>query len=268
MLTIVLILVLLAALYLLMLWGRVGYPGLEKLRGWKYAHRGLHGNGVPENSLEAFRAAVAAGYGAELDVHLLSDGGLAVIHDSKLIRTTGADGRVEDLTTAQIKDYRLEGTQETIPTFQQVLKLFEGKAPLIIELKPENNVDALCAAVAQELDGYKGVYCIESFHPMAVAWFRKNKPEVVRGQLAENFFRTPDSSLPQVLKFVLTNLMGNLLARPDFIAYRFEDRREWSNRICLKWWRLQGVSWTIRSQEDLDQAEKEGLIPIFEYFRP
>ena len=93
------IVLILLILYLLSLRGRSGYPGVEKLRGWNYAHRGLHSPGVPENSLAAFRAAVEHGYGAEFDVHLLRDGGLAVIHDSVLKRTTGLDGKVEELTT-------------------------------------------------------------------------------------------------------------------------------------------------------------------------
>ena len=80
------IILILAILYLLALRGRSGHPGVEKLRGWNYTHRGLHGNGVPENSLAAFRAGVEKGYGSEFDVHLLKDGGLAVVHDSLLKR--------------------------------------------------------------------------------------------------------------------------------------------------------------------------------------
>ena len=94
----------LGAGYLLALKGRTGHPGLGELRGWNYAHRGLHGAGVPENSLAAFRAAVEHGYGAELDVHLLKDGGLAVIHDSRLERTTGKPGKVEELKRLNILD--------------------------------------------------------------------------------------------------------------------------------------------------------------------
>ena len=121
----------LSVLFLLSLMGRTGHPGLKDLRGWKYAHRGLHGEGIPENSMAAFRASLAGGYGIELDIHLLADGNLAVIHDSALKRTTGKEGFVEDLTTEQLKDFPLEGTQEVIPTFSQVLELYDGKAPLI-----------------------------------------------------------------------------------------------------------------------------------------
>ena len=138
------IVLILLILYLLSLRGRSGYPGVEKLRGWNYAHRGLHSKGVPENSLAAFRAAVEHGYGAEFDVHLLRDGGLAVIHDSSLKRTTGHDRKIEELTTGELRNYRLEGTEETIPTFRQVLKTVAGRTPLIVEIKADGDRDTLC----------------------------------------------------------------------------------------------------------------------------
>ena len=153
--------IVLIALFLLSLRCRSGHPGMEALRGWSYAHRGLHGNGIPENSMAAFKAALEGGYGIELDVHLLSDGNLAVMHDSLLNRTTGMPGRIEDLTTEQLKDYRLEGTDETIPEFMDVLTLFNGKAPIIVELKPvDGNHAALTEAACKMLETYKGVFCM------------------------------------------------------------------------------------------------------------
>lgn len=261
------IIVVLAAAALAMR-GRSGHPGLKRLQNWSYAHRGLHGGGVPENSMAAFRAAVENGYGAELDVHLLADGNLAVIHDSRLKRTTGAQGRIEELTAAQLKDYTLGGTDQTIPEFTEVLKIFEGKAPLVIELKVQNNVDALCSRAAQVLDGYKGDYCIESFHPQAVSWFRKHRPDVIRGQLTENYFHDPDSELPTVLKFLLTHQLLNFMTKPDFVAYNFRDRQTVSNTVCRKLWNMQGVTWTVRTRQELDEAVSEGWLPIFEQFKP
>lgn len=259
----------LLTLYILALRGRSGHPGVEKLRGWNYAHRGLHGNGLPENSLAAFRAAVEHGYGAEFDVHLLRDGGLAVIHDSLLLRTTGREGRVEDLTTAELTDYPLEGTAETIPTFREVLDTFAGKTPLIIELKPEKgNHAALCEAVCRELEGYEGVWCLESFDPRVVYWLRKNRPDIIRGQLAENSLKNPKSKLPWILKFILTFHLENFLCRPDFVAYDFGTRKVWSNPICRRVWGIQGVTWTLRTPADHETALKEGWIPIFEHYLP
>ena len=262
-------LLVLLTLYILALRGRSGHPGVEKLRGWSYAHRGLHSKGVPENSLAAFRAAVDHGYGAEFDVHLLKDGGLAVIHDSVLKRTTGLPGRVEDLTTEDLNTCFLEGTAETIPTFRQVLDTFSGKAPIIIELKPEGgNHAALCAAACAEMEGFEGTWCMESFDPRVVHWLRKNRPEIIRGQLAENSLRNPKSKLPLPLKLVLTFHLENFLCRPDFIAYDFPTRKVLSNPICRKLWGLEAVSWTLRSPEDHETAVKEGWIPIFEHYLP
>ena len=259
----------LTTLYLLALRGRTGHPGLQKLRGWNYAHRGLHGNGVPENSLQAFRLAVERGYGAELDVHLLKDGSLAVIHDAKLIRTTGREGLVEDLTEGDLKDYKLEGTEETIPTFRQVLEVFSGKTPLIIELKPEGgNHAALCAAACAAMEGYEGVWCMESFDPRCVYWLKKHRPDIIRGQLAENSLKNPKSKLPIPLKLVLTFHLENFLCKPDFVAYDFGTRKVLSNFICCKLYGIQGVTWTLRSPADHETAVKEGWIPIFEYYQP
>ena len=255
--------------YLLALKGRTGHEGLQKLRGWNYAHRGLHGEGVPENSLAAFRAAVDHGYGAELDVHLLKDGGLAVIHDSKLLRTTGQEGRVEDLTTADLKHYTLEGTDQTIPTFQEVLEVFAGKTPLIIELKPEGgNHAALCAAACAAMEGYEGIWCMESFDPRCVLWLKKHRPDIIRGQLAENSLKYPKNKLPLPLKFILSYHLENFLCKPDFVAYDYPTRKTLSNTICRKLWNMEMVSWTIRSPEDHETAVKEGWIPIFEHYLP
>ena len=260
--------ILLFVLYLLALSGRTGHRGLRKLRGWGYAHRGLHGHGVPENSMLAFRKALECGYGIEFDVHLMKDGNLAIIHDSSLKRTAGADVLIEDLTTADLEDYRLEGTDEKIPLFSELLDLYAGKAPLIIELKAHGNHAELSKAVCDAMEGYKGVYCMESFDPRVVQWLRKNRPEIIRGQLAENFLKVKQNPLNIVIKFIMTNHLMNFLTMPDFVAYKFADRNTLGTRICRKFWKLQGVSWTIRSQEDYDTAVKEGWIPIFEYFTP
>ena len=258
-----------AALYVLSTMCRKGHKGLDALQGWYYAHRGLHGNGIPENSMAAFRAALEGGYGIELDVHLMKDGKLAVIHDASLQRTAGADVKIEDLTAEELPRYPLEGTTETIPLFSQVLELYAGKAPLIVELKAEvGNHAALAKAVCDLMDAYKGPYCIESFDPRCVAWLTRHRPDIVRGQLAENFVINKRFPLPMVLKFILTHQMENFLIRPDFVAYKFADRRTLSNFLARKVWGAQGVTWTVTAQQDLDTAVSEGWLPIFEGFRP
>lgn len=264
------IILLLAALflgYLFCLGGRVSHPGLEKLKGWNYAHRGLHDDVLPENSMAAFQAALEAGCGIELDIHLMKDGNLAVIHDASLQRVAGADVKIEDLTADDLELYRLGGTDQKIPLFQEVLDLFAGKAPLIVELKCERgNHAALCDAACKMLDTYKGTYCMESFDPRAVRWLRKNRPDIIRGQLSENWMgkKIP---VPGILRCAMTYHISNVYTRPDFIAYKYQDRKIFGTDICRKILGIQGVSWTLRSREEYDTAVAEGWIPIFENFR-
>ena len=261
------VILLLVILYLLAIRGRIGHKGLADLKGWSYAHRGLHREGVPENSMAAFRDALEGGYGIELDVHLLKDGNLAIMHDSDLLRTTGCAGKIEELTTAELSNYHLDGTEETIPTFRQVLDLYSGKAPLVVELKvSDGNYAALTDTACKMLEGYQGVYCLESFDPRCLLWLKKHRPQLIRGQLTENYFVTKNK-LPFILKLILSKNLGNFLTKPDFVAYRYRDRKSTlSNRLCLK--RMTGVSWTVTSQEEFDTAVAEGWVPIFEGFRP
>lgn len=261
--------VLIVLVFLLAPTGRRDHPLLPQLRARRYAHRGLHDDTLPENSMSAFRAALESGYGVELDVHLLKDGTLAVMHDSSLKRTTGCDGKIEDLTAAELAHYHLGGTQETIPTLDDVLSLFEGKAPIIIELKcVGGNHAALTDATCALLRNYKGAYCMESFDPRCVYHLKKHYPNIVRGQLAEDFFREK-STLPLAVKFLLTHNLLNFLTQPDFVAYKFQHRKHTpTNFIRHHLWHMQGVSWTLRSPEELQEAEQERLIPIFEGFRP
>lgn len=259
----------LSGLYVLSTQGRVGHRGLKDLRGWSYAHRGLHGNGIPENSMAAFRAALDQGFGIEFDIHLLKDGTLAVMHDSSLNRTAGADVKIADLTAGELSQYRLEGTDEPIPSFDQVLQLFAGKAPLIIELKVDNdNHKALVDAAVKAMEGYEGSFCMESFDPRCVHILKKYYPHIIRGQLTENYFATENCKLPWALKLMLTNQMLNFLTLPDFVAYNCRDYKTISNQLVRDHWGVQGVTWTLKTKEEYDEAVKNGWIPIFEGFIP
>lgn len=265
---VLLIVLALAGGYLLAIRGRTGHAGLKELHRWSYAHRGLHSEGVPENSMAAFEAAKNAGYGVELDVHLLSDGNLAVIHDSDLQRVTGKTGKIEELTTRQLRDHRLCGTEEIIPEFAHVLELFQGSAPLIVELKTAgNNYAQLTQAVCEMLEQYQGPYCLESFDPRCILWLKKNRPDLIRGQLTEDYFAKGRPKLPFIVRWIMTENLSHFITQPDFVAYRYADRHcTLSNFFCLK--QMSCVSWTVTSQEEYDQAVSEGWIPIFEGFLP
>ena len=260
-----------AAGWCLLLRPRRNQPGWDRLQGARYAHRGLHdaAAGVPENSLAAFRRAAEAGFGAELDVHLMADGALAVVHDSDLTRVCGKAGHIEALTAAELKDYPLQGTAETIPLLEEVLPLFAGRAPLIIELKAAGNDAALTDRVMEALADYPGDYCVESFYPGVLLRLKERWPQVLRGQLSQDFFRGSETgTVSRPAALTLTYLLSTCLTRPDFIAYRHEDRRNPSLRLMRRLYGVHEVGWTVRSRADMEALEKDGVTVIFENFIP
>lgn len=275
------IMLLLFILYLLAIMPRLFHrPDYKPFHGYLYAHRGLHnmnpylkeegnpyycnGGCFPENSYSAIKRAVEHGYGIEFDVHLTKDGIPVVFHDDTLLRICGIEGNLKDYTYEELQQFRLLGTEETIPTFAEILNLVDGKVPLIIEYKVEGNANALCSTCDKILSDYKGLYCIESFHPLAVRWYRKNRPEVVRGQLSENFMQTT----PSPLFFLLGHLLFNFLTAPDFIAYNYKHANSLSRILCRKLYRCLSVAWTIRSREQLEQSKSHFDLFIFEDFIP
>ena len=256
----------------LLLRPRRNQPGWENLGGVRFAHRGLHDPdlGIPENSLAAFRRAVDHGFGAELDVHLMADGELAVVHDSGLARVCGKRAVIEDLTAADLKDYPLMGTGETIPLFREVLDLFEGRTPLVIELKVERgNAGALTDAVMAALEGWRGTYCVESFHPAVLLHLKKRYPQVLRGQLSQDFFQASEvENLSLPTRFALTNLLTTAFTRPDFIAYHWKDRGNVSLRLMKALYGVHEVDWTVRDRETMKALDRAGVTSIFEGFIP
>lgn len=251
---------------------RVNHPGWDALGAVRYAHRGLHDldAGRPENSLAAFRAAAELGFGAELDLHLMADGKLAVVHDSDLSRVCGKRVLIEDLTAEDLLDYPLQGTAETIPLFEDVLALFEGRTPLIVELKVErNNANALTDAAMALLQNWHGTFCVESFHPGVLLRLKERYPNVIRGQLSQNFMRDSQAgglSLP--VRFVMTNLLSTGLTKPDFIAYHWKDRGNVSLRLMRKLFSVHEAAWTVRDRETMELLESDGAAVIFEQFVP
>jgi len=141
-----------------------------------YAHRGLHDDVVPENSLTAFRLARENGYGVELDVQMTKDGQLVVFHDGNLKRVCGVDGFLRDYTYEELQQFSLKGTQEKIPLFSTVLNTL-GTTDLICEIKGDNGNKnyVICQKTYEALLQYPGRYCVESFSPYLVKWFKDNQ---------------------------------------------------------------------------------------------
>lgn len=229
--------------------------------GRNYAHRGLHSEdkSVPENSLPAFDKAASAGYGIELDVQLSKDGQVVVFHDDDLNRVCGDTRRVDEVDYAELKEMKLCQTEETIPLFSTVLEAVKGRSPLIVELKTGRRNDELCRKTCETLAGYEGNYCIESFDPRIVAWFRKNAPEILRGQLAAPACEYKNK---KPLPFLLSHVLLNIIARPQFIAYKIGPRP-----LSVRLSELMGamkVGWTSK-----DRASEKGRdAVIFEFYTP
>ncbi len=246
----------------------IGKPDIAPFLEWKYAHRGLHDNAsdAPENSLRAFQAAVDAGFGIELDVQLSRDGVPVVFHDFTLERVCGVEGKVCERSLAELKQLSLLGTDQRIPTFEEALSLIGGRVPLIVELKIEALDVSVCPAADGLLGGYKGRYCMESFNPLGLFWYRTHRRSVVRGQLSDAFHR--EGEYAGFLYFLLENLLFNWLGKPDFISYNHRYARMLSLRLCHRLYGCTAAAWTIKSGEELAAAKRSFDLMIFDSFVP
>lgn len=266
--TILVIVAVLVLLYMLMIMpGMRHKQDIQAFQGVLYAHRGLHDNETeaPENSMAAFSRAVEAGFGIELDIQLTKDKVPVVFHDMTLKRICGVEGKVCDFTYDELQNFTLCESPERIPKFEAVLNLVAGRVPLIVEFKGESIDIGLCPIADKLLREYKGVYCMESFNPLMVAWYRKNHGEVFRGQLSEKFFT---NGRKNVLHLVLQNLLLNFLAKPDFIAYNCKDYNALSRRICCGVYGATAVAWTIKSEKELEEMKSHFDLFIFDSFVP
>jgi glycerophosphoryl diester phosphodiesterase len=132
------------------------------------AHRGFHdmNHAIWENTLAAFSRAADAGFAIECDVHIVADGNIVVFHDDTLDRLCGISGDVRDRTSAELGLLTIGGTAERIPTLKQMLKLVDGRVPLVIELKGrQGEDDGFAETVLDDLEGYKGHVALMSFDP-------------------------------------------------------------------------------------------------------
>lgn len=245
----------------------------EKLLPYKYkyfAHRGLYAKdqSIPENSLAAFKKAAECGYPVELDVQFTKDRQLVVFHDDTLLRACGIDGRVDSLTYAEMCERcRLFGTEERIPLFSEVLSVMEGKIAAIVEIKSSTEGDniGVCAATLPMLRGYKGEYCVESFDPECVAWFYRNAPDIMRGQLSEGYDSVRKYAGP-LRAFALSNVLTNFKTRPQFIAYKIQ-KKPFLVRLCEKMGAFR-VCWTAHESHDRAMLERDFDNVIFEHYLP
>lgn len=236
------------------------------------AHRGLHGPGVPENSLAAASAAIAAGYGIECDIQPSSDGVAMVFHDPTLIRMTGREGRISDHTAAELSELRLAGTDAHIPTFREFLDLIDGQVALLVEVKPQDlhtgeHTGALEEIVARELAGYDGPVAVMSFNPHSVAAMARLAPALPRGLITWSWGADLDERISRERADELREIPDYDMVAASFISHEAADL----SRPRVAELKAQGahvLCWTITSPEAESDARKIAENVTFEGYRP
>lgn len=223
------------------------------------AHRGLWGGNVIENSLSAYKNAVKNGYPIEIDVHLTKDGHLVSFHDDTLVRMTGVEGKICEKTLQELKQLRLNGTDQTIPTFDELLEVVDGKVPLLIEIKPQKD-KKIVEKLIDTLMSYKGEYALQSFNHAYILKVKKLAPHIIRGVLAD-----PKNKIKNLFyRFVVGKMPLNWLIKPDFISVK-------SNAVPLSQKIIKNskvICWTITDQDSADMVKPYVDNIIFEHFIP
>ena len=233
------------------------------------AHRGLHDDNNPENSIGAFRAAIAFGFPIEMDVRLTKDGKVVVFHDDSLHRMTGANLLVKDCSFEDLSVLRLAGSQERIPLFSDFLKEIDGKVPLLIELKnmPDVNTKDFVGLVAEGLKDYKGEYAVQSFNPFYIKTYKELRPNTPVGILASAGTTKADfnnSPFWKIKAHAIKHMSFNRSIKPEFISYQFCD---YPTKATDKF-KGAKLAWTVRSAEDEAYARKYADNIIFENYMP
>jgi len=241
---------------------RVSADRTKWLTSTLIAHRGMHSESenIPENTLSAFARAIENGYIIELDVAMTKDKKLVVYHDKKLKRLFGLEAYLSEMDYSELAELRFANSPEKIPLFEEVLALVNGQVPLLIEIKNEGAVGELESKLYDQLKSYSGQYAIQSFNPYSVAWFRKNAPEVLRGQLSGSFEVSDydveyagTTRLPWYQKILLSNLLLNFESRPNFIAYEINNNIDKLN--SLRKLDVPVLGWTVKSVEEYESVK-------------
>ena len=243
--------------------------GNEKLQ-WlikrPIAHRGLFNSDYPENSLSAFDNAIRNNYGIELDVQFTKDKKVVVFHDDNLKRMTSDARDVNELNYKELKKLKLLDSGENIPLLTDVLQLVNSRVPIVIEIKNCKNIIELGEATYEITQKYQGEYAVESFNPNVIEWFKKNAPDVIRGQLSGDYKKF-DGKMNILQRFILTNLLLNFKSKPNFVAYELDSLPNY----MVSYLRNRGmiiISWTIKNIKDLEKAKIYSDNYIFDSFIP
>lgn len=229
------------------------------------AHRGLHNNLFPENSIAAFNNAVSYNFGIELDISVLKDGTIICFHDNNLKRMTGLNQNLNNLSYDDIKDLKLNNTNETIPKFSDVLTLIDGRVPLLIEVKAHKGYKKSIKKIGELINNYSGDVAVFSFSPVVVKWFKKHYPNLIRGQITSYF--NHNKKMPKLLKLFMKRMSFNKFTKPDFISY---DNTNLPNKYADKALNkgIVVISYTARSNDEFKRIKSHYHNIVFEEFIP
>ena len=228
-------------------------PLPDSFRTIPICHRGYHdrARGIIENTASAFRAAIAAGYGIELDVQRSADDVPVVFHDDVLSSLTAQSGDLRGFSAAELGRIRLRGSTDMIPTLQEVLALVAGQVPLLIEIKEnwntmENTDGKLEKAVASLLADYLGPVAVMAFNPHCIAHMARVAPGVPRGLTTEAYDPALNAPIPAEVCDRLREIPDYDRTQSSFISHQASDLA----RPRVAELKAQGASilcWTIRS---------------------
>jgi glycerophosphoryl diester phosphodiesterase len=243
---------------------------LDWLTARPVAHRGLHGNGIAENSLSAVAAAIAANYAIEVDLQLSADGVAVVFHDETLDRLTTETGELSLRTAAQLRSINLKGTGDHIPLLAELLQLVAGKVPLILELKsPWNGVSTLARTVADQLLPYEGPVAVMSFDPDLVEALKIHAPGLPRGIVAERRYVHPHwKFLTPARKRYLGLLLHLWRTKPHFVAYAQFNLPALAPWVARNIFGMPLLTWTVRVEREREHVARWADQIIFEHIRP
>ena len=212
-------------------------------------HRGIHDNiNIYENTLEAFKLSIKKGYAIELDVRMTKDKQIVVFHDNNTKRLTKKDLIVEENTYQELNNQNILH----IPLLTEVLELVKGKVPLLIEIKPTKKDYELANNLMTILNKYEGKYAIQSFNPKVLYWFRKNYPQILRGQLSMKYTK---HKLSSIKKYILSKMLFNKITKPNFISYKYNEL----NIEQIKKYKKQNIyviGWTITNEKEYNHYKK------------
>lgn len=224
----------------------------ELFKNWNdIAHRGIHNEFVPENSIESFKIASNQQYSIELDIHMLKDNQIIVFHDNNLKRMTKIDKEIKNCTYEELKKIKLLNSNETIPLFNDVLKTVNGKVPILIEIKIDKKIIKFLKKTFKLLKKYDGVYYFQTFNFRTIIIFKLFRKNQKIGLLV--------SSNQNKMYYVFVKFFIKIF-KPDFLSYPLKRK----NDKILKKYKNPIIMWTIRNEKDYHKAEKYAKKIIFE----